>query len=191
VTVPPELTYLALFFGYALEGTSLPVPAELLSLGSGHYISLGLVSFWGSVVAAAAGNVTGSLVAYAAGWLTGRSIRRGSPLARLLGVNRAALERAEPWLRRFGGLTTFAARWIGFIRPAALMGAGAMRVRLPAFLFFGALGSFTYCLLWQYLGWRFAPLARHLLSGHVWEGVAALVLSIAAGVATLRLIGRQ
>ncbi|MEW6546514.1 MAG: DedA family protein [Bacillota bacterium] len=187
----PSLTYLALFVGFALEGTSLPVPAELLCLVSGHYLSLGRMSFWGSVLVATAGNSAGGLLAYAAGYRAGEGLRRGSRLGRLLGVNREAMERAENWFRRYGAITTFCARWLGFIRPAALLGAGAMRLPLGAYTFVGSLGSFTYCLVWQYLGWKFAPWVRAAVAGHLVWGVLALVASITLGIAALRWLGRK
>lgn len=186
----PPLTYLALFVGFALEGTSLPVPAELICLVSGHYITLGLNSFWGAVLAAASGNATGALLAYGAGRLAGKRLREGSRLGRLLGVNALALERAEAWFRRYGVFTTFAARWVGFIRPAALLGAGAMRLPLGSYALVGGLGSFTYCLLWQYLGWRFAPWVRRALQGRAVWGALGVVGSIALGLAVLRRLGR-
>ncbi|MDI6823399.1 MAG: VTT domain-containing protein [Bacillota bacterium] len=187
----PSLTYLALFVGFALEGTSLPVPAELICLVSGHNIALGLNSFWGSVLAATAGNAAGGLLAYGAGFLAGESLRAGSRPGRLLGVNRVALERAEGWFHRHGALTTFAARWVGFIRPAALLGAGAMRMPLGTYAVVGSLGSFTYCLVWQYLGWKFAPWLRQAVQGHLAWGVLALVGSIALGLGALRCLGRK
>lgn len=185
-----SLTYLALFVGFALEGTSLPVPAELICVVSGHYIALGLCSFWGSVLAAATGNVAGGLLAYGAGYLAGDELRAGSRVGRLLGVNRAAMERAEGWFHRYGALTTFSARWVGFIRPAALLGAGVMRVPIVTYVLAGALGSLTYCVLWQYLGWRFAPWVRQAVQGHLGWGVLALVGSITLGIGTLRWLGR-
>jgi membrane protein DedA with SNARE-associated domain len=191
LTVAPSLTYLALFVGFALEGTSLPVPAELICLVSGHYIALGLNSFWGSVLAATAGNTAGGLLAYGAGYLAGESLRRGSRLARLLGVNHLALKRAEGWFQRYGVLTTFSARWVGFIRPAALLGAGAMRMPVGSYALVGSVGSFTYCLFWQYLGWKFAPWVRQAMQGHLVWGVLTLVGSIALGLGTLRWLGRS
>lgn len=189
--MPPSLTYLALFVGFALEGTSLPVPAELICLVSGHYIALGINSFWGAVLAAASGNATGALLAYGAGYLAADSLRAGSRLGRLLGVNQLALERAQGWFRRYGMITTFSARWVGFIRPTALLGAGAMRMPLGSYALAGGLGSFTYCLLWQYLGWKFAPWVHRAAQGHLVWGVLALVGSVALALGVLRCLGRS
>lgn len=187
----PGVMYVFLFFAYALEGTSLPVPAELVSLASGRYLASGELSFWGSVAAATLGNIAGGMLAYAVGYRAGDRLRRGTGLARVLGITRRGLERAEAWFHRYGGLSTLGARWVGFIRPATLLGAGALRLSLPVYVVYGTIGSLTYCLFWQYVAWKFAPLATRLISGRLVEGTLALVASLGGGLVVLRWLGRE
>lgn len=182
----PGVTYAALFGSFLLEGTSLPVPAELVCIVSGKFIEAGEMSFWASVACAALGNVTGGLIAYLLGIFARQHLERGSRIWRVLGVTPAALRRSDDWFRRYGAITTFVARWFGPIRPAALLGAGMSRMGIPSYLGCSLAGAGSYCALWQYIGWRMAPLARRVMGQHPLWGILVLVLSLGFGVLVLR-----
>lgn len=184
----PGMTYAALFGTFLLEGVSLPVPAELVCVVSGQFIEDGAMSFWASVGMATLGNVTGGLITYFLGVLARHNFERGSRIWRLLGVTPAALKGTDEWFRKYGALTTFIARWFGPIRPAALLGAGISRMRMRFYLGCSFAGAFTYCLLWQYIGWKMAPLVKSVASQHPFWGVLGLVLSLALGFLILRFV---
>lgn len=177
----PPAAYALLFAAYALEGASLPVPAELVSLATGPDLVAGRLSWWGTVLAGALGQTCGALAAYAAGRAWAR--RGGGPDG---AVQPALQERAER-VRRWGPWLVFAARWLGFLRPLALLGAGAVGVPRAAFAAASLLAGVLYCGLWQLVAWRAAGLARRWLPPSLlaYRAIPALA-ALAVGVALLR-----
>lgn len=173
--------YALLFAAYALEGASLPFPAELVSLATGPALAAGRLPLWASVLAGALGQTCGALAAYAAGRAWAR--RGGGPG----GAAQPALRERAELVRRWGPWLVFAARWFGFLRPVALLGAGAVGVPRAAFAAASLVAGVLYCGLWQLVAWHAAGLARRwlspsLLAYRAVPGLAALV----AGVALLR-----
>jgi membrane protein YqaA with SNARE-associated domain len=93
-------------------------------------------------LAAAAGATLGELSAYAAGFGGQAIIERTSTYARIL-----------PWMRRYGGLTTFLLAAIpNPFFDLAGMAAGALRMPLVTFLFWCLLGKSVKMLLFAYTG---------------------------------------
>jgi membrane protein YqaA with SNARE-associated domain len=115
----------------------LPAPGVAVVFAMGGIFPPALVA-----LAAAAGATVGEISAYAAGFSGQAVIERASIYARIL-----------PWMRRFGGPTTFilAAVPNPFFDLAG-MAAGALRMPFAAFLIWCLLGKVIKMLIFAYTG---------------------------------------
>lgn len=93
------------------------------------------------------------------------------------------VERVQALAARYGALLALAARWLGVLRPAALLGTGLAKVSpwkvLPALL----VGSLLYCTVYQVAAQGLEALSLRLL-GQVsleWLLLSAVGLALAWG----------
>jgi membrane protein DedA with SNARE-associated domain len=126
---------LGVFLLMVPESACVPVPSELTLLFSGFAVHQGWMSFPLAVAAATAGNVVGSLLGYALG--------ASRALERLPFADRV-LNRWEDLLARHGVKAVFLARLLPLARTFISLPAGALRVRLGAFIALTTAG----CALW-------------------------------------------
>ncbi len=125
--------------------------------------------------------------ASASGLPTGK---RRPPLLGRFWTDPVRLGRVRKLVGRYGALLALLARWMGVLRPAALLGTGMARVKpwkvLPALF----VGSLVYCAVYQLLAEAVAAVSLRLL-GQVdagWLLVPAVGLALAwlAGMLLLR-----
>lgn len=200
----PGLWYALIFLAFMAEGTGIPfvhLPAGVLFLAVGYLVAVGRVSLVWAVAAATLGSTVGAYITYR----VGARLRRGSAgeergreppelretaiVARLLG-RRKQLSRLESFVGRHGAWVALAARWLGLVRPAALLAMGATGLHpvevLPGLM----VGSLAYCGFYQLLAAKVGGLALAHLSGtdSVWMAVsfAGLALVWAGGILLYR-----
>lgn len=130
--------YAGLFFSAFLAATIFPASSEavfaaLLASNTGQPETLFAVALLG--------NVLGSLT----DWLLGRFLLRFQD-RRWFPVGPAAYARAVTWFNRYG-LWSLLLSWAPVIGDPLCVVAGALRVRLPAFLFLVTLGKAARYLL--------------------------------------------
>ena len=127
-----------MFFSAFLAATIIPASSEavfaaLLASGTGQPALLFAVALLG--------NVLGSLT----DWLLGRFLLRFRD-RRWFPVGPAAYARAAAWFNRYG-LWSLLLAWAPVIGDPLCVVAGALRVRLPVFLFLVTLGKAARYLL--------------------------------------------
>lgn len=158
-------------FGYAgvfvlmfLESASLPIPSEVVLPFAGFLVFKGTMSFEVAVLVATVAGICGALTDYYLALKLGRPI-----IERLFRWSRAtpgSLDRLEKWLGAGGSWTVLVARFIPGMRSAISLPAGALRMRLRAFVTMTAIGAFGWSALLIYLGY---------VAGNLWQ--TALVQS--------------
>lgn len=174
--IPPHWYYLFLLAAFIAEGTSFPliaIPSAVMFLASAELIAAGKVSYLAAVLVATVGSAMGGFLTY---WLGTRLSRRspaGSPDSGLTGslTERARRHWGDPartarvmrWVGRYGALLALVSRWLGVLRPPALLGTGLARVSVwkvvPALL----AGSFLYCAVYQALAVELRTFSFRLL----------------------------
>jgi membrane protein DedA with SNARE-associated domain len=115
----------ALGFGESLAFVSLLLPATVILFGVGGLIGAGGLDFWPLAAAAAAGAALGDWLSYWLGYHYKERIARMWPLSR----HPTLLPRGEAFFARWGVAGVFAGRFLGPLRAAVPLVAGACRMR--------------------------------------------------------------
>ncbi|HWK44956.1 MAG TPA: DedA family protein [Stellaceae bacterium] len=135
--------YGGVFFLMFAETAILVVPAELIMPLAGFAAGRGQLTLVGIILAGVAGSTLGSIPWYYAG------IRVGLPRARALAqrysrwltLHPDSIDRFVGWLDRWGGIAVMAGRVIPGVRTVASLVAGIVRLPIPSFIGFSALGA--------------------------------------------------
>lgn len=175
--IPPGLYYALLFIAFVAEGTSFPlihIPAMVMFLTSAYLVTLGKISLVAAILVAAAGSTAGGFVTYLLGGvMSSRNGKAGETAGEAaVGPERSLrgfltsperLASVHRLAARYGALLALAARWLGILRPAALLGTGMARVSpwkvLPALF----VGSLTYCTVYQLVAEGLEAISLRLL----------------------------
>ncbi len=158
-------------FGYAgvfvlmfLESASLPIPSEVVLPFAGFLVFNGTMSFGVVVLVSTIAGLCGALTDYYLALKLGRPIIER--LFKWSGASPGSLDRLEGWLGTRGSWSVLVARFIPGMRSAISLPAGALRMRLRAFVTMTAIGAFGWSALLIYLGY---------VAGNLWQ--TALVQS--------------
>lgn len=152
-----DLGIFGIFISIFLENTGIPFPTEAAYIYAVVLIEQGH-SYWLLLAILVAGHVIGSSAAYAMGYwgeifLTNRF------------GNKEKFAKTDEWLHRwyskYGAVTVFITRFVGYVRPWSSFIAGFAKINFLVFLFWTLLGSsiFTIILL---------EVTKRLI--HLWHG---------------------
>jgi membrane protein DedA with SNARE-associated domain len=167
-----NLGYGGLFTLLFLEGTSLPIPSEVVLPFSGYLVSVGRFDYWLTVFVATSASVLGALVDYTIGYFLGGVITRRSATYSPLSQQR--LLSVEKLFEKHGEIIVIVTRLIPGVRTLASFPAGAGRMNIPRFAAYTALGSGVFNAALIYLG---------VYLGKNWDTIKP------AGTAELALVG--
>ncbi|MDG6915414.1 MAG: DedA family protein [Nitrososphaerota archaeon] len=172
--------YAGLFALMALESASLPVPSEVVLPFAGYLVYTKSLSFAGVVLVSTGAGVVGALVDY---YL---ALEFGRPLVAKLfdwfGGGREGMARAERWLGARGAWSILVARFVPGLRSSISLPAGALKMKMGAFLAMTFLGSLGWSALLVYLGFSAGPAWRAVASG---SGALQALLPAAAAASLL------
>ena len=166
---------------------ALPIPASMLMLTAGGFVSAGDLSMTTSAGAALFGAVAGDQTGYFAGRAG------GAGLIEKLGSRAAPLAKATDMLAKKGGLAVFFTRWLlSALGPYVNLAAGAAKQPWAKFTLFGVAGEAVWVGLYVGLGYAFTgniaaassmavSMLGFLAAGAVALGLAAwLVMTVRA-----------
>jgi membrane protein DedA with SNARE-associated domain len=142
--------YLGLFALLFLEGTSLPIPSEVILPFSGYLVSIGRFDYWLTLFFATLASVLGALVDYTIGFLLGDMITKRA--AKYSPVNQQKLVWVQKLFEKHGEVIVIVTRLIPGIRTLASFPAGAAKMQLSRFAGYTALGSGMFNAALIYLG---------------------------------------
>ena len=145
-----NLGYLGLFSLLFIEGTSLPIPSEVILPFTGYLVSTGRFDYWLALFFATSASVLGALVDYAVGFLLGDIITKRT--ARYSPVNQRRLLYVEKLFEKHGEVIVIVTRLIPGMRTLASFPAGAARMQISKFAAYTALGSGIFNAVFIYLG---------------------------------------
>lgn len=181
-----QLGYLGLIVIMAVEHIFPPIPSELVLPLAGFEVGRGNLTFAGALAAATVGSLIGATVLY----LIAR--RGGRPLVLrlrgVIGVDEAALDRAERRFERHSTWIVLFGRMVPGLRSLVSLPAGLLRMPFGRYLALTAAGSLAWnallILLGQQLGRRWADVAG--VVGPVAQVVVIACVPLAGGWLLLR-----
>ncbi|MGE5673829.1 MAG: DedA family protein [Mycobacterium leprae] len=179
--------YVTLFGAAAVEGLGLPLPSEALFLATAVLIHRGDARLGTVIVVATLGSLLGNMSGFAVAYVGGKKLIHR--IFQLLGIKPAALARMEQFFHRYGPLTVFISRYIGFIRAATIYSAGAAHMKPWRFAAYALAASLIWNSFWAYAFFRFGDALPRLLRLRAgW--LAVVVVLILALVISIELVLR-
>jgi membrane protein YqaA with SNARE-associated domain len=109
-----NLGYIGLFSLLFLEGTSLPIPSEVILPFTGYLVSTGRFEYWLALLFATSASVLGALVDYAIGFLLGDIITKRA--ARYSPVSQQRLLSVQKLFEKHGEIIVIVTRLIPGMR---------------------------------------------------------------------------
>lgn len=184
VSTISALGYAGVCLLMAIESAAIPLPSEVIMPFSGYLayqrtFTLHGVAFWGAV-----GCVIGSLAAYAVAAWGGRPLLER--YGRYVFLSRRDLDVAERLFRRHGSPIIFFSRLMPVVRTFISLPAGLARMPLLPFAVYTFLGSYPFCWLLAYLGYRMGQHWTDLESRFRYLHVAILALMVAGAAWWIR-----
>lgn len=163
----------AVFIGFVF-------PGETAAVLGGVVASRGEVPLWGMVAVVVLAAVAGDTVGYELGKHLGPRLLDSGVMKN----RRAALAKAQEFLRRRGGSAVFLGRFVAFFRAVMPALAGTSRMHYPRFLAFNAAGGLVwgagFVLLGFFAGNSYEAVAkaagRDITAGVLVLGVLALII---------------
>jgi len=150
--------YLGIVLAMAIESCCIPLPSEIVMPLAGVYIvaAAGPSGFWASLIgvalAGAIGCLIGSMVAFGIGYAGGRPLLL--KYGRYVLISQADSDRADRWFARFGPSVAFFSRLLPVVRTYISLPAGIYRMNFFKFCLYTVLGSFPWCLVLAFAGYK-------------------------------------
>lgn len=152
----------------AIESCCIPLPSEIvmplagLMIGEGKILSgmnpvlaIVLVALAGSI-----GSLIGSAAAYGIGYSGGRPLML--KYGRYLLISQHDADRADRFFQRWGSATAFFSRLLPVVRTYISLPAGITKMPFWKFCIYTFLGSFPWCVLLAYIGYKLSQLGLNL-----------------------------
>jgi membrane protein DedA with SNARE-associated domain len=134
-----HFTYAGLFVILMLCGLGLPMPEDVALLAGGFLVHKGVTRYPVTLVVALLGVIAGDNSLF----LIGRGV--GSNLLAYLGLKKPGadnqMERVEAFMRRYGHLAIFYARFLAGFRAVIYLSAGTLKVPWSRFAFYDFAGA--------------------------------------------------
>jgi len=161
-----------IFLSMFIENMGIPLPTELGYLAAIWMIDRGQHSVAVVLVVLTAGHLCGSTLAYVIGHRGDSWLRR-----RFTGHSRLAQvhTRLVAWYGRYGPVTVFATRFIGYVRPWSSFVAGFAGFRLAPFVMLTTVGSFLFNVIALYASWGLVFLWRKYVASQL---LLAIVVTV-------------
>lgn len=144
--------YLILFSLLLVEGIGIPgIPFEAAFLAAGYFIERGEMSFISVVLVGSLGNLIGNVIGY---WFGSKAIPLLLKKSKDNKFSSRGQEIALYWFNRYGAMVVVISRWFGLIRTPTIVCAATMGMKPAPYIFYSAIGAFSWTLAWQYASWK-------------------------------------
>lgn len=138
------------YVGVALALMIEVIPSEIVLAYGGYLVSLGKISFLGTVIAGTIGGVIAQLFLYWMGFYGGRPFLE--KYGKYILIQKKHLDIAESWFSKYGTGIIFTARFIPVVRHAISIPAGIARMPLWKFILYTTLAVIPWSILFVVLG---------------------------------------
>ena len=182
-----KYSYAAIFGLMLLEGSSLPVPSEVVLPLAGLFAQKGLIDVYIAFFAALLGSIGGLIVDYYIGYVLGKEVVYKH--LRLFHIRQESLDNFDRWFERNGNAAVFVSRLIPVARTFMSFPAGFARMNAKKFFSYSIIGTAIWDAVLLAFGYYFlsASSAVYVLTS---IGVFAIVLYLLYHIFTRR-IGRH
>lgn len=140
------------YVGVALALMIEVIPSEIVLAYGGYLVSLGKISFIGTIIAGTIGGVLAQLFLYLMGYYGGRPFLE--KYGRYILIQRKHLDMAESWFAKYGTGVIFTARFIPVVRHAISIPAGIARMSIGKFILYTTLAVIPWSILFVLLGMK-------------------------------------
>ncbi|MCL5112192.1 MAG: DedA family protein [Candidatus Marsarchaeota archaeon] len=134
--------YLAIFGMMALEGSSVPIPSEIVLPLTGALAQQHVINLYIGFIAALAGSITGLAVDYYIGYYLGKDVVY-KHLNRF-NIKKESLDAFDAWFERNGIAAVLFSRLVPVIRTVMSFPAGFAKMPKKEFFGYSILGSLVY-----------------------------------------------
>lgn len=141
-----ELGYIGVAIALMIE----VIPSEIVLSYGGYLVSIGKISFVGTVIAGTIGGVIAQLFLYWMGYYGGRPFL--DKFGKFILINKKHIDMAESWFSKYGTGIIFTARFIPIVRHAISIPAGIARMSVWKFIFYTTLAVIPWSILFVLLG---------------------------------------
>jgi membrane protein DedA with SNARE-associated domain len=164
--------YISIILLMTLEGTSLPIPSEVVAPVTGYLAAQGLINPYLGFLALLIGNTFGMMIAYAIGYFIEKKLVYKH--LKFFHIKQHSLDAFDSWFARNGAFAVFISRMIPEVRGIMSFPAGFAKMPLPKFLFWSVLGSAIWDGVLMAFGYYL-----HSTSSIVWIMAAISIFIIA------------
>ena len=164
----------------AIESCCIPLPSEIVMPLAGVMIANGTIlrgtNPWVAIIvvalAGAIGCLIGSIAAYGIGYSGGRPLML--KYGRYLLISQHDADKADRFFQRWGSATTFFSRLLPVVRTYISLPAGIAKMPFAKFCLYTFLGSFPWCFLLAFVGYKIGSLQNSL--GSIFHGLDIVIL---------------
>lgn len=129
-----------IFISIAIENIGIPLPTEAAFLVGNQLIRNGNYSFWLIFTLIVLAQLASSIIAYYIGILINRGVIRQIHAKKIKEVSL----KVTGWYKKYGPITVFATRLIGYVRPWSSIVAGIAEFPFIPFVVWTLLGSMVF-----------------------------------------------
>ncbi len=145
--------YLAVFGLMLLEGSSLPVPSEVVMPLAGLLAQKGIFNFYIALFAGLMGSIGGLIIDYYIGYFLGKDVVYKH--LRLFHIRQESLDNFDEWFTRNGTAAVFISRLIPVLRTFMSFPAGFARMNAKKFFAYSIAGTFIWDVVLMAFGYYF------------------------------------
>ncbi|MCL5114925.1 MAG: DedA family protein [Candidatus Marsarchaeota archaeon] len=134
--------YAAIFGLMLLEGSSLPVPSEVVMPLAGLFAHQHLLRFYPALIAGLLGSIGGLAIDYYIGYLLGKDVVYRH--LRMFHISKESLDRFDAWFARNGSAAVFISRLVPVARTFMSFPAGFAKMNAKRFFTYSIAGTFIW-----------------------------------------------
>ena len=125
-----------------LEGSSLPVPSEVVMPLAGLFAHQGVLNFYAALLAGLLGSIGGLAVDYYVGYFLGKDVVYKH--LKMFHIRKESLDSFDMWFARNGTVAVFVSRLVPVIRTFMSFPAGFARMDQRRFFAYSIAGTFIW-----------------------------------------------
>jgi len=143
-----SLGAIGIFISMFIENIGIPLPTEIGYLLGQELISSGTHSWLFILAVLTMGHTCGAIVSYYFGRLGDNKLSKKIEKSKKF---KNIHEKLENWYSKYGSITVFATRFIGYVRPWSSFVAGFSRIKFTPFIIWTFLGSLLFNIISLFL----------------------------------------
>lgn len=153
-----HMNYWTITFLMAIESSFIPFPSEIVIPPAAYKAANGELNIFLVVIFGTIGALIGALFNYYFAKFLGQKLLlkfADTRIARMMLVDRSAIEKSEEYFRKHGNSSTLIGRFIPGIRQLISLPAGLANMKMKNFILYTTIGSTCWNIILAILGYFF------------------------------------